>query len=123
MADQEKTVRVLVVSRDEAVLEDARFGFPSNAVVETARDATEAETMMKDLTPSVVVVDLMTGNAGGYALASSMGFIRALKDVPILFLLDREQDAWLAHQAGAAMHRVKPISGEALAADALSLAS
>ena len=123
MADEEKTVRVLVVSRDRAVLDDARFGFPSNTVVETAGDAREAERLMTDLTPSVVVVDLMTGSAGGYALARSMGDIRALTDVPILFLLDREQDAWLARQAGATMHRVKPISAEALAADTLSLAS
>lgn len=114
-------MRVLVVSRDRAVLDDARFGFPAYATVRTAADATEAEALLGDFKPDVVVVDLQTGNAGGYALAQVMGQTSAVQDVPVLMLLDREQDMWLARQAGATRVRTKPIDVEALAAETLSL--
>lgn len=116
-------MNILVVSRDRAVLEDARFGFPSHVTVETAGDAKQAEQALLDFQPDVVVADLMTGNAGGYALAQVMGQIRAQQDVPILMLIDREQDAWLARQAGATRYRTKPIAAETLAAETLSLVS
>ena len=114
-------VRVLVVSDDESVLDDAEFGFPSDAEVKTASDARAAREVLKDFQPSVVITDLMTGSAGGFVVAREMSQMEALKDVPVLILLDRDQDSWLADQAGAAMHRTKPVTAEGLAADALSL--
>lgn len=114
-------VRVLVVSRDPSILDDARFGFPSDAEVETATDARNAREVLKDFQPTVVIADLMSGSAGGYAVAREMSQMAALEDVPILILLDRDQDSWLADQAGATMHRTKPLTAESLAADALSL--
>ena len=122
MSDPEK-VRVLVVSEDQAVLEDARFGFPSHVEVATASDATEAGDTLKGFQPAVVIVDQQTGNARGFALTRYMRQMKTLKDVPVLILLEREQDAWLAGQAGAAMFRTKPITAESLATDALSLVS
>lgn len=122
MADVE-TVPVLVVSNDEAVIEDVRFGLPAHLDVTLASNATDASEIMadRDLHPAVVVVDQRTGNAGGFALARQMAAVRALKDVPILVLLEREQDAWLAKQAGAAMYRTKPMTAETLAAAVVSL--
>ena len=114
-------MNVLVVSRDRAVLDDARFGFPAHARVEIAGDAKEAQSLLEDFHPDVAVVDLQTGNAGGYALALAMSQMRAEKDIPLLMLLEREQDVWLAHQAGAALVRTKPVSVETLAAETLSL--
>jgi DNA-binding response OmpR family regulator len=119
--EPEKLMSVLVVSQDEAVIEDARYGLPPGFELRTARDARDAQTVLKDFTPSVVIVDQMTGNAGGYALARDMRATNALKEVPILILLERDQDAWLAKQAGANLFRTKPISSEILVADTLSL--
>ena len=116
-------MRVLVVSRDESILEDANFGFPSDAEVRTASDARTARDVLKDFQPSVVIADLMTGSAGGFVVAREMSQMAALVDVPILILLDRDQDSWLADQAGAALHRTKPVTAESLAADALSLSA
>jgi DNA-binding response OmpR family regulator len=123
MPDEPAPVKVLVVSRDRAVLDDAEFGFPAHATVKTARDATEAQAMLEDWHPDVAVVDLQTGNAGGYSLALAMSQIRANKDIPLLMLLEREQDEWLARQAGAALIRTKPVSVETLADETLSLVS
>lgn len=122
MADPAK-VRVLVVSEDEAILEDARFGFPSHVEVTTASDATDAGQTLDELRPALVIVDQRTGSAGGFALARYMSQMKMLKDVPVLILLERDHDVWLAKQAGAALVRTKPITAEALATDALSLLS
>ena len=121
MPDDSTTIRVLVVSADQAILDDARFGFPSNAEVKTASDTEEARRILEDFQPSVVVADLKNGNSGGYAFALEMSQLRALQDVPLLILLEREQDKWLAGEAGAAMSRTKPMTAESLAADTLSL--
>ena len=118
---EEAPVRILVVSGDGSVLDDAEFGFPSDAEVKTASDARTAREVLKDFQPSVVITDLMTGSAGGFVVAREMSQMAALKDVPVLILLERDQDSWLADQAGAAMHRTKPVTAEELAADALSL--
>lgn len=121
MSEEVSPVRVLVVSRDESVIEDVRFGFPSDAEVKSAGDARAAREVLKDFSPSVVIADLMSGSAGGFVVAREMSQMAALIDVPVLILLDRDQDSWLADQAGATMHRTKPLTAESLAADALSL--
>ena len=121
MAEGGRDLTVLVVSQDSAVIEDVRFGFPAGAEIRTAGDAREAGKLLVDFAPSVVVVDLKTGSAGGFALVTDMSHIARLRDVPVLILLEREQDAWLARQAGADLIRTKPVPAESLAADALSL--
>ena len=123
MADPEAPIGVLVVSGDDAILEDARFGFPADTRVLTAPDARAAHKVLEEFHPAVVVVDLTTGSAGGFSLARDMSQIASQRDIPVLILLEREQDSWLAGQAGAAMYRTKPITAESLAADALSLVS
>ena len=114
-------MRILVVSADQAILDDARFGFPSNAEVVTASDTDAARKVLEGFQPSVVVADLKNGNSGGYAFAREMSQLKALHDGPVLILMDRDQDAWLAGEAGAALSRTKPITAESLAADTLSL--
>ena len=103
------------------MIDDVRFGFPIGTDITTAGDAREAEKLLADLAPSVAVIDLKTGSAGGFALASDMSQIARLRDIPLLILLEREQDTWLARQVGADLIRTKPIAAESLAADALSL--
>ena len=112
---------VLVVSDDERIRDEARFGFAPDLEVALARDAREALAQMQEDTPAVVVIDLHTGSAGGYALRLDMSQIRGLADVPVLMLLDRDQDLWLAKQAGANLVRTKPIDTSDLVSDALSL--
>ena len=112
MADPEgeSSWSVLVVSDDERVQEQARFGFPADVRVGTASDAGDALARMEKERPSVVVVDLRTGNAGGFDLSRAMKQTSGLGDIPVLILLERPQDAWLARQAGAIAWRVKPLA-------------
>ena len=113
--------KILVVSDDPRVTDGARYGFPSDADVETVRDAREALASMRQSIPSVVVVDLQTGSAGGFGLARDMHQDRRLENVPILMLLERDQDAWLARKAGADRFRTKPVEVSELVLEALSL--
>lgn len=114
---------VLVVSDDERVRDEARFGFAPSLEVEFARDAREALEQMRVEVPVVVVIDMHTGSAGGFALCKEMDADRRFQAVPVLMLLERDQDEWLAKQAGADLIRTKPIDTTDLVADALSLTS
>lgn len=117
-------LRVLVVSEDPLVLEEAEFGFPTGVEITSAKDARDAIEMIKKQVPDVVVIDIQTGSAGGFSLAKEMHQqLGSKKEVPILMLLERSQDAWLANQAGAARHRVKPLETTDLVADVLELAA
>ncbi|HJR45132.1 MAG TPA: response regulator [Actinomycetota bacterium] len=113
----------MVVSDDERIRDEARFGFAPELDVALARDAREALTQMEHDRPAVVVIDLHTGSAGGYGLRKDMSQIPHLAEVPVLMLLDRDQDLWLAKQAGADLVRTKPIDTSDLVSDALSLIS
>jgi len=112
--DQLPATIVICVSGDSLIREEAKFGFPSGVETHLAGDAREALSSMEEMTPAVVVVDIQSGSAGGFALAREMSQIPRLAGVPILFLLERTQDEWLAREAGAAGSAVKPIDTEEL---------
>ena len=115
-------LKVAVVSGDEQVREEVRFGCPAGVDVSLLGDAHAAWEWMHDKTPSVAVVDLQTGNAGGFGLARDMAQDPKLAGVPILMLIERSQDEWLAEQAGAASVRIKPVDADALVREVLALA-
>ena len=114
---------MLVVSQDEVTIEDVRFGFPAGADIRVEPDARTARTALETFHPSVVIVEQRSGNSGGLVLTREMRQSPRLADIPVLVLLERDQDSWLATQAGATMLRTKPLTAESLAADALSLVS
>ena len=76
---------------------------------------------MRSVVPELVLVDIQTGSAGGFSLARDMAQSPRLRAVPILMLLEREQDAWLSRQAGAIAYRVKPIDTDDLVRSVLEL--
>lgn len=99
--------KVFVVSDDQDVVDEARLGLPTEIEVSIARDAREAWALMQQKTPSAVIVDLQTGSAGGFALAKDMSTDARLANIPLLMLLERDQDEWIAKQAGASRIRKK----------------
>ena len=112
---------LLVVSDDPAVREEMIYGAPSGVRILSANDAREAWRLMADTRPGAAVVDLQTGSAGGFALLRDMAADERLRNVPVMMLLERKQDSWLARQAGAADFRVKPVEAEPLVSDSLAL--
>ena len=113
--------QVLIVSDDPHVREEARFTFPSHVQALLAMDARAAWKVMLTMTPAVALLDLRTGSAGGFGLARDMSMDDRLRAVPVLMLLERIEDAWLAKQAGAAKFRTKPIDAADMVAEVLSL--
>jgi len=112
---------VVLVSDDNHVREGFRYGCPDDIEVRFAADAREAWSLMSERPPSLVIVAIRSGSAGGVGLARDMSQHRSLKDVPILMLLERAQDTWLARQAGADDTVVQPVSGRELVERSLSL--
>ena len=110
---------ILIVSDDPHVRDEARYSFPADANVSLATDSRAAWGKLHQGAFSVVLVDMQTGSAGGYALARDMSQSPRLKEVPVVMLLERPQDAWLARAAGAAIYRVKPLPPGELARAAL----
>jgi DNA-binding response OmpR family regulator len=113
--------KILVVSTDPLIREETLYGFPPDFAIHFATDSREAISVMSDLRPEAVIVDIQTGNAGGFSLARDMAQIPRLQDVPILMLLERSQDDWLARQAGAEKICLKPIETGELVDQTLEL--
>lgn len=86
------------------------FGFPDGVDISFASDSREAVLGMQDRVPDVVVMAIRTGNSGGFSLALEMNQRIATQGVPMVLLLERSQDEWLAKQAGAAATLVAPFS-------------
>ncbi|HWL66369.1 MAG TPA: response regulator [Actinomycetota bacterium] len=114
---------LLVVSDDPHIREETRFGFSDEIGVVFADDSRTAMEQMRSIVPELVLVDIQTGSAGGFSLARDMAQSPRLRAIPIFMLLERAQDGWLARQAGAALHRVKPIETEELVRSVLDLMS
>ncbi len=112
---------VLVVTDDRAIAEDARYGFPTDTEVVVVPDAASALAWMQERTPSVVIAELRTGNQGGYALGMEMRASDRLARVPLIMVLERVQDAWLARSAGAALWLRAPLDTKDLVARTLNL--
>ena len=114
MADESYTGTLLVVSTDPDVEEEVRFGAPEALEIVSVNDADSANETLLTLTPVAVMVDLRSGSAGGFSLAKDMSQTPRLAQIPVIFLLEREQDRWLAGQAGAAAILRKPLNSNEL---------
>jgi DNA-binding response OmpR family regulator len=91
-------VRSALAARDHEVIELTRG--------EDVRDAVAAHT------PDLVILDMQIGNMGGVAAAIDLHLEASadrLPDVPVLLLLDREHDRFLAKRASADAELVKPV--------------
>lgn len=89
----------------------ATAGAPGTTIVE-ASSGPEVVALVEEVEPDLVVVDLQMGNMGGMAtclelrLDASYGKIA---HVPVLMLLDRRPDVFLARRSGAEGWLVKPL--------------
>jgi DNA-binding response OmpR family regulator len=82
--------------------------------VESGRDVRK---VVAEREPDLVIVDLQIGNMGGMAVALDLRLEESggrLPHVPILLLLDREADRFLARRSTADAMLVKPIDAGTL---------
>jgi len=80
-------------------------------------DPTDVVTALRDNDPDVVVVDLQIASKGGMAITRSLRHaeeIDGIDHVPVVLLLDRRADAFIAKRAGAEAWVQKPFAADEL---------
>lgn len=89
----------------------ATFTGPGQEVVEVERGQDVRETV-RALEPDLVILDLQIGNMGGVAVALDLRLEAGegrLPDVPIVLLVDREADRFIARRADVDLVLTKPV--------------
>ena len=106
--------RILVIA-DEAWARNevhAALTEPDYELVDHDEPATAGEVVDKE-EPDVVVIDLQVGSMGGMAIARELHQRAALNETPstpVVLLLDRAADSFLAKRAGVAAWVTKPFT-------------
>ena len=104
---------VLLASDADWLIEEVRSALSDPGTeVTVVRAGADVRNAVSSQSPELVILDLQIGNMGGMAtcmdLQLEIGAGR-ITDVPILMLLDRSADVYLARQAGAQGGLVKPL--------------
>lgn len=84
---------------------------PSTEIAE-ARSGPDVVSKVLQAPPDLVVVDMQMGNMGGMAVCLELRLEESYRDrphVPVLMLLDRRPDVFLARRSGAEGWLVKPL--------------
>ena len=107
------TTTILVAADGQWIRDLVRSAFvaPGQDVIEVRRGQDVIDAVGRS-TPDLVILDLQIGNMGGIAVAIDLHLEAAagrLSEVPILLLLDREHDRFLAKRAAADAELVKPV--------------
>ncbi len=96
-----------------AALSTGDYVIAEHAVPATVVDAVAAQE------PEVAVVDLQVASMGGMAITRAIrdaAAVGTVDEVPVVMLLDRRADAFLARRAGAAAWLAKPFEAAELRA-------
>ena len=109
---------VLVASDADWVRDHVRAALvgPGFEVIQVERGQ-DVRLVVAERRPDLVIVDLQIGNMGGMAVALDLRLEESgdrLPHVPILLLLDREADKFLARRSTADAMLVKPIDAGTL---------
>ena len=109
----------ILVAADGAWVRDqvrAAFVAPGQDVLEVTRGQDVRDAVRAQL-PDLVILDLQIGNMGGIAVAIDLHLEASagrVPSVPILLLLDREADRFLAKRADVDGDLVKPVDAGTL---------
>ena len=106
--------RIIVVADEEWTRNDVHAALtePDYALTDHEDPTTVGEALASEK-PDLVVVDLQVGSMGGMAIARQLHQQAALageKEVPVVMLLDRSADDFLAKRSGVAGWVTKPFT-------------
>lgn len=107
--------KILVAAEAAWVRDQVRTSLtgPGQSVIEVERGQ-EVRSAVSTHSPDLVILDLQIANMGGIAVALDLRLEAGagrLPETPILLLLDREADRFLASRTEADAMLVKPIDG------------
>jgi DNA-binding response OmpR family regulator len=112
-------VGTILVAADGPWIRDqvrATFVAPGQEVIEATRGQ-DVRDLVRTQKPDLVILDLQIANMGGIAVAIDLHLEASagrVPEVPILLLLDREADRFLAKRAAADAELVKPVDAATL---------
>ena len=116
---------VLLASDADWLIEEVRSALSDpGTTVNVVRAGADVRALVSSQIPDLVILDLQIGNMGGMATCMDLRLeidAERLSPVPILMLLDREADVYLAQQAGAQGWLVKPLDSFRLKMAAVAL--
>ena len=116
---------VLLASDADWLIEEVRAALSDpGTTVNVVRAGADVRALVSSQIPDLVILDLQIGNMGGMATCMDLRLeidAERLSPVPILMLLDREADVYLAQQAGAQGWLVKPLDSFPLKMAAVAL--
>lgn len=108
---------ILAVDDDPAVLRIIEVQLTrQDYAVKTAASGEEAMQILRDLTPALMILDVMMEGMSGYDVCSIVKREERLKDVPVIFLTSRSnpKDFRTGHELGAVIYMVKPLKADKL---------
>jgi DNA-binding response OmpR family regulator len=109
--------KLLLVSDTPWVRDEvhAALTMPEFSIIDHDDSATAGSTAVAEEV-AAAVVDLQVGSMGGLALVRSIrdASMKAGSETPVVLLLDRAADAFIAKRAGAAAWVTKPVSSHEL---------
>ena len=116
---------VLLASDADWLIDEVRAALSDpGTTVNVVRAGADVRALVSSQIPDLVILDLQIGNMGGMATCMDLRLeidAERLSPVPILMLLDREADVYLAQQAGAQGWLVKPLDSFRLKMAAVAL--
>jgi putative two-component system response regulator len=108
---------ILAVDDDPAVLRIIESLLSRHDyVVKTAASGEDALHILRELTPAVLILDVMMDGVSGHDICHAVKLDRRLQDVPVIFLTSRgtPKDYKVGHDLGAVIYMVKPLKPEKL---------
>jgi DNA-binding response OmpR family regulator len=108
---------ILAVDDDPAVLRIIEAQLTRHDfALKTATSGEEALRILRDMTPALLILDVMMDGISGYDLCHVVKRDPRLKDVPVIFLTSRgtPKDYKTGHELGAVIYMVKPLKVDKL---------
>lgn len=108
---------LLLATDADGLFDDVAAALGGSHDVYRVREGAQVTTAIDEVRPSLIILDLQIGNMGGVAtslLLKQEQRAGRLDEVPVLLLLDREADTFLAEQSHADSWLVKPLNSLAL---------
>ena len=104
---------ILIVSDSESVLEELRSALEDDETeIRELRAGEDVRLAVEQDPPDLVITDLQVGNMGGMAICLDLHLEESggrIPHVPIVILLDRRADVFLARRSASEAWLVKPL--------------
>jgi DNA-binding response OmpR family regulator len=118
-------MKVLLVADSPWVANQVRSALGGTHDIVEVTDPSEAEDVATTAEADVVIIDMQVGSMGGMAITRNIkGVVMSGEspDAPIVLLLDRSADEFIAKRSGADAWLIKPFTSQDLAATRASVA-